>query len=115
MVDGVNNFNFSSYSKDVDKTNNVPPIILYNKQPVQFAVASQNDRFERVSQQERRPIMIDPNDRFVKRINNEKQDEQMLGAGNLKAFIKPSQIDDGLKVIKNLYDGYESVEKFKNI
>lgn len=115
MVDGVNNFNLASYSRNVDKTNNVPPIVLYNRQPVQFALASQDDRFERTSQQEQRPIMIDPNDRFVKRIDNEKQDEQMLGANNLKAFIKPSQIDEGLKIIKNLYDGYETVEKFKNI
>ena len=114
MVDGVNNFNLASYSRNVDKTNNIPPIVLYNKQPTYLMASNQDDRFERQSQQEM-GYFIDPNDRFVKSKINQKQDEQMLGAGNLKAFIKPSQIDEGLKVIKNIYDSYETVEKFKNI
>ncbi len=114
MVDGVNNFNLASYSKNVDKTNNVPPIVLYNRQPTYLMAASQEDRFERQPQQEK-AYVIDPNDRFVNRVHKQKDDEQMLGARNLKALIKPSQIDDGLKIIKNLYDGYDTVEKFKNI
>ena len=114
MVDGVNNFNLASYSRNVDKTNNVPPIVLYNRQPTYLMASSQEDRFERQPQKEK-GYVIDPNDRFVNRMYAQKQDEQMLGACNLKAFIKPSQIDEGLKIIKNIYDGYETVEKFKNI
>lgn len=114
MVDGVNNFNLASYSKNVDKTNNVPPIVLYNCQPHYLMGANQDDRFEKQQQREM-GYVIDPNDRFVSRMNAQKQDEQMLGASNLKAFIKPSQIDEGLKIIKNIYDGYDTVEKFKNM
>ena len=111
MVDGVNNFNLASYSRNVDKTNNVPPIVLYNKQPSYLMGATQEDRFEKQPQQEM-GYFIDPNDRFVKRFKPIPfaPQEQMLGAS-----IKPSQIDEGLKIIKNIYDGYETVEKFKNL
>ncbi len=109
MVYGVNNFNLASYSRNVDKTNNVPPIILYNKQQTYLMAASQEDRFEKHPQKEK-GYVIDPNDRFVNRMYAQKQDDQMLGAS-----IKPSQVEEGLKIVKNLYDGYQTIEKFKNI
>lgn len=69
-------------SQGVD-TNNVPPIILQNRMPQQFLAVSacEPDSFQK--HKEKNPIMIDPNDKFVKIVDGEPKEfaaKQMVGA-----------------------------------
>lgn len=109
------NFN-PNFGLDRDKhptmangTNGVPPIVLCLTQPKPFATACQEDKFER-QQPKEKPIMLDPNDKFVKVANRPNQDGQMLGSA-----IKPSMVEDALKYGKDLYDIYNATQEFKNI
>jgi len=79
-------------------TQNYPPIVLYNRQPAQFAVAApKTDSFELASRKEK-PIVIDPNDKFVLTHSEEdEQPQQLVGEHMLGAKFNPKTVKNAGK------------------
>ena len=96
MVEGVNNYSFIPSLRFADKdTDDVPPIVLYNKSK-QFVMASPNDGFAKQTPEDK-PLMLDLNDKLVLASDDNEEPKQLLGNsyGNIGARFNP-------KVIKNI-------------
>ena len=113
MVEGINNFNLASSSKFKDKdTDDVPPIVLYNRRPKQFVMASPNDGFDKQTPEDK-PLMLNVNDKFVLSSDENGEPKQLLGNsyGNIGAKFNPKAVknfgEEALKWGKRIWVGLE--------
>ncbi len=112
MVEGVNNFSLASNSKFKDKdTDNVPPIVLYNR-PKQFVMSSPKDGFAKQTPEDK-PLMLDLNDKVILSSDENEEPKQLLGNsyGNIGAKFNPKAVknfgEEALKWGKRIWTGLE--------
>ena len=121
MVEGINNFYLASSSKFKDKdTDDVPPIVLYNRQK-QFIMASPQDGFSKQIPEDK-PIILDINDKFVLAPDEKEEPKQFLGNsyGNIGAKFNPKAVknfgEEALKWGKRIWTGleiYDTLDGYK--
>lgn len=121
MVEGVNNFNLASSSRFADKdTDDVPPIVLYNK-PKQFVMGTSKDGFDKQTPEDKPLMLLDANDKFV--LSKENENPKPLSVnkyGNVGAKFNPKEGkkfgEEFLKWCKRVWAGleiYDTIDGYK--
>ena len=121
MVEGINNFYLASSSKFKDKdTDDVPPIVLYNR-PKQFVMASPQDGFSKQIPEDK-PIILNVNDRFILFSDENSEPKLLLGNsyGNIGAKFNPKAVknfgEEALKWGRRIWTGleiYDTLDGYK--